>query len=151
MTGTITPSPPPYAENGTPVSDPAPPRRPTDQEKFDAEVAHDGGIFLHVLGAIGILAAIGISTIALVVASQNHTTPIVTPSTSAVALPRAPATRSVSLSVAGGDKKGPDGKMHDSYSKTNFAVRVGRPTRLVIDNKDSSPHSITSPGTGVSI
>ncbi|MDQ6607343.1 MAG: cupredoxin domain-containing protein, partial [Actinomycetota bacterium] len=42
-------------------------------------------------------------------------------------------------------------KMHDSYSKTNFAVRVGRPTRLVIDNKDSSPHSITSPGTGVSI
>jgi uncharacterized cupredoxin-like copper-binding protein len=151
MPGTITPDPRPQAENGRPVLDPAPPRRPTDQEKFDAEVARDGGIFLHVLGAIGILTAIGLSTIALVVASQNHTTPMVMPSAPVAAVPSAPVARSISLNVAGGIKKGPDGKLHDAYSKTNFAVKVGRPTRLVIDNKDSSSHSITAAGTGVSI
>jgi heme/copper-type cytochrome/quinol oxidase subunit 2 len=41
--------------------------------------------------------------------------------------------------------------MHDSFSKTDFVVKVGQPTRLRIDNADSSPHSITSAATGVSI
>jgi uncharacterized cupredoxin-like copper-binding protein len=55
------------------------------------------------------------------------------------------------LSVAGSNKRGPDGKMHDSFSKTNFAVQVGKPTQLRIDNKDEGTHSITAPGTGVAI
>jgi uncharacterized cupredoxin-like copper-binding protein len=98
-----------------------------------------------------IMAAIGMSTIALVVASQSHTATMVMPSAPVAAVPIVPAAQSISLSVAGGNKKGPDGKMHDSFSKTNFAVKVGQPTQLVIDNQDSSPHSITAPGAGVSI
>jgi len=151
MPGTITPGP---VENGRLADDPTSPRRPTDQEKFDAEVAREGGIFLHVLGAAGILTAIGLSTVALVVASGNHTTPMVMPAAPVAAVapvPAVPAARSVSLSVTGGNKKGPDGKLHDSFSKTNFAVKVGQTTRLVIDNTDSSPHSIVAAGTGVNI
>jgi uncharacterized cupredoxin-like copper-binding protein len=156
MTGTIAPGARPSANNGASAHDPEGPPRATDQEKFDAEVARDGGIFLHVLGAIGIMAAIVISTVALVVASQNHTSPMVmTPAPVAAipsaAVPTAPTARAISFSVAGSIKRGPDGKMHDAFSKTNFAVKVGQPTRLRIDNKDSSPHSITAPGTGVSI
>ena len=151
MPQTITPNSRPDTANGAPPLDLEPPRRPTDQEKFDAEVARDGGIFLHVLGAIGILTAIGLATVALVVASQNHTSPMVMPATPAATAPVAPVARSISLSVAGGNKKGPDGKLHDSFSKTNFAVKVGQRTRLVINNTDASSHSIVAAGTGVNI
>src|ERR1022692_770493 len=151
MTATMTPNAPPAPQNGASAHDPVRWLPPTDQEKFDAEVARDGGIFLHVLGAVGIMAAIVISTIALVVATQAHTSTMVMPSAPVAVVPSVPAAQSISLSVAGGNKLGPDGKMHDSFSKTNFAVKVGQPTRLVVDNKDSGPHSITAPGTGVSI
>jgi hypothetical protein len=57
----------------------------------------------------------------------------------------------IRLSVAGANKLGPDGRMHDSFSRTDFAVRVGQPVLLRITNKDSAPHSITAPATGVSI
>lgn len=57
----------------------------------------------------------------------------------------------VYLTVSPGIKPGPDGKLHDAFSITNFDVRAGVPVKLVINNTDSSPHSITSPGAGVSI
>jgi hypothetical protein len=161
MTGTTTPNARPYADNGTGDINPASSPPPTDQQKFDAEVARDGGIFLHVLGAVGIMGALALSTIALVVATQSHATTIVMPAAPVAAAPVAAApaaaapilstARTIKFSVAGGVKRGPDGKMHDAFSKTNFAVKVGKPTRMVIDNKDDSPHSITAPGTGVSI
>jgi heme/copper-type cytochrome/quinol oxidase subunit 2 len=66
------------------------------------------------------------------------------------AAPAAPA-RMLSVTVAGGNKKGPDGKLHDSFSQTEYAVKVGRPTRLRIDNRDDAPHTITSAGAGVNI
>ena len=121
-------------------------QRPTDQAKFDAEVNRNGGMFLQVLGAVGIMTAIGIATLALVVASQNHTSAMVMPSEPVAAAPSAPVAQTVSLSVAGSIKKGPDGKMHDAFSETNFAVKVGQPTRMRIDNRDASPHSITAIG-----
>ncbi|MEO8968737.1 MAG: cupredoxin domain-containing protein [Solirubrobacteraceae bacterium] len=139
------------SENGASVREPASLHLPTDQDKFDAEVNRKGGAFLQVLGAVGIVTAIGIATLALVVASQNHTSAMVMPSTPVAAVPTAPVAQTISLSVAGSIKKGPDGKMHDAFSKTNFAVKVGQPTQIQIDNKDASPHSITAPGTGVSI
>ncbi|MDQ2894525.1 MAG: cupredoxin domain-containing protein [Actinomycetota bacterium] len=139
------------SENGASVREPASLHLPTDQDKFDAEVNRRGGVFLQVLGAVGIVTAIGIATLALVVASQNHTSAMVMPSTPVAAVPTAPVAQTISLSVAGSIKKGPDGKMHDAFSKTNFAVKVGQPTQIQIDNKDASPHSITAPGTGVSI
>ena len=51
----------------------------------------------------------------------------------------------------GQNKKGPDGKLHDSFSKTEFAVKAGVPTKLRIDNKDDVMHSISSTAAGVSI
>jgi uncharacterized cupredoxin-like copper-binding protein len=144
----------PASENGASVGKPPRGLPPTDQEKFDAEVNRKGGLFLQVLGAVGIIAAIGIATVALVVASQNHSSTMLMPSAPVAAAPVAAApavARTISFSVAGSIKKGPDGKMHDAFSKTNFAVSVGKPTQMRIDNKDSSPHSITAPGTGVNI
>lgn len=153
MPGTLTPEVGPASENGASVGEPTIPHPPTDQEKFDAEVSRKGGVFLQVLAAAGIVTAIGMATVALVVASQNHTGTMVMPSApvAAAAVPSAPVAKTISLSVAGSIKKGPDGKMHDAFSRTNFAVKVGKPTQLRIDNKDSSPHSITAPGTGVNI
>lgn len=63
----------------------------------------------------------------------------------------AAAAKPISLSVAGANKKGPDGKMHDSFTKTNFAVKVNQPIRLRITNKDDAPHSITAASAGVNI
>lgn len=48
-------------------------------------------------------------------------------------------------------KPGPDGKLHDAFSVTDFVVRAGQPVKLVINNTDNGPHSITAPGTGVNI
>ncbi|MDQ6732391.1 MAG: cupredoxin domain-containing protein [Actinomycetota bacterium] len=151
MTGTLIPEAGSASENGAAVHEPARLHLPTDQDEFDAEVNRKGGVFLQVLGAIGIVTAIGIATLALVVASQNHTSAMVMPSTPVAVVPTAPVAQTISLSVAGSIKKGPDGKMHDAFSRTNFAVKVGQPTQMRIDNQDSSPHSITAPGTGVSI
>jgi hypothetical protein len=106
MPGTLIPEVGPASENGASVREPASAHPPTDQEKFDAEVSRKGGVFLQVLAAVGIVTAIGMATLALVVASQNQ---------------------------------------------TGAMVKVGKPTQMRIDNKDSSPHSITAPGTGVSI
>ena len=155
MPGTLMPEVGPASENGASGREPASLHLPTDQEKFDAEVNREGGLFLQVLGAVGIIAAIGIATLALVVASQNHSSTMIMPSAPVAAAPvaaaPAAAARTISFSVAGSIKKGPDGKMHDAFSKTNFAVSVGKPTQMRIDNKDSSPHSITAPGAGVNI
>jgi heme/copper-type cytochrome/quinol oxidase subunit 2 len=55
------------------------------------------------------------------------------------------------LTVSPGLKPGPDGKLHDAFSVTNFEVQAGQPIKLVINNTDSSPHSITAPDAGVNI
>jgi plastocyanin len=151
MTGTLMPEAGPASENGASAREPASVRLPTDQEKFDAEVSRKGGVFLQILAAVGIVTAIGMATLALVVASQHQTGAMVMSSAPVAVVPSAPAVHTISLSVAGSIKKGPDGKMHDAFSKTNFAVKAGTPTQIRIDNKDASPHSITAPGTGVSI
>lgn len=57
----------------------------------------------------------------------------------------------VYASVTPGIKPGPDGKLHDAYSITNFMVHAGQPVKLVINNTDDVPHSITSPEAGVNI
>jgi len=62
-----------------------------------------------------------------------------------------PIQHTIYLSVSPGIKPGPDGKPHDAFSVTNFTVRAGQPVKLVIDNTDSSDHSITAMGAGVNI
>lgn len=57
----------------------------------------------------------------------------------------------VYLNVSPGIKPGPDGKLHDAYSVSNFEVRAGHPVKLVINNTDDVPHSINAPDAGVNI
>jgi uncharacterized cupredoxin-like copper-binding protein len=59
--------------------------------------------------------------------------------------------RTVYLTVSPATKPGPDGKLHDAFSVTNFTVRAGQPVKLVINNTDTSDHSITAMGAGVNI
>lgn len=149
MSGTFTPQGPP-APNGAAGADPGLPPQLTDQEQFDATVDRDSKIVLQILAGVAIFAALAMSTVALVLSGGKGSTTTV--SQAAVAAAPAPVVSpTISLSVAGGNKRGPDGKLHDSFSKTNFAVKVGQPTQLRIDNKDEGTHSITSPQTGVAI
>ena len=154
MPSTLTPGGPPPAENGTSPPDAAGSPPPTDQVRFDAAVRRDGKIWLQVAGGAAILAALVMSTIALFLSANNHNTGAMMMSPAVAAAPNGsnPAgSPMIKLSVAGANKMGPDGKLHDSFSKTNFAVKVGQPTRLRIANADDVPHSITSAATGVSI
>jgi mono/diheme cytochrome c family protein len=68
------------------VRDPGQPetRRKTDQELFDEQIARASGKFIVQLGGIGILAALVLSTVALVVASHrsNTTVTVAAPSAS---------------------------------------------------------------------
>jgi heme/copper-type cytochrome/quinol oxidase subunit 2 len=71
--------------------------------------------------------------------------------TSAIASTNAGSPQRVSLSVVPGLKPGPKGEKYDAFSKTNFAVKVGKPLQLTIDNKDDVVHSITATSAGVSV
>ncbi|HET8980640.1 MAG TPA: cupredoxin domain-containing protein [Solirubrobacteraceae bacterium] len=57
----------------------------------------------------------------------------------------------VYLTVSPELKPGADGKLHDAFSVTNFDVHAGQPVKLVINNTDSTAHSINSPVAGVNI
>jgi plastocyanin len=141
----ITPAAPPSSGNGTtpPVS---------DQAQFDKVVDRDSKIVLGILGGVAILAALVMSTVALVQSSNKAVTTVTTPAAAAsvAAKPATPA-RTIEFSVDGSIKKGPDGKMHDAFSMTEFKVKAGELVALKIDNKDESPHSITSALAGVNI
>jgi heme/copper-type cytochrome/quinol oxidase subunit 2 len=126
----------------------------SDQEKFDEVVDRDSKIVLGILAGVAVLAALVMSTVALVQSSNTHSVTVtrtVTAAAVASAATPAVAAKPISLAVEGSSKKGPDGKMHDAFTKTEFAVTVGQPTQLKIDNKDDVPHSITSAEAGVSI
>ena len=59
-------------------------RRKTDQEVFDEQIARASGKFIVQLGGLGILAALVISTIALVVAANRSNTTVTVPGTPTV-------------------------------------------------------------------
>lgn len=107
---------------------------------------------MQILAGVAVLAALVMSTVALVLASAKSTTnaPAVAATAAAVVAP-VPSGAPLNVTITGSNKLGSDGKMHDSFSKTNFAVKVGQPITLRVNNTDSSPHSITSAEAGVSI
>lgn len=53
--------------------------------------------------------------------------------------------------MSAGLQPGADGKLHDASSVTNFEVHADQPMKLVINNTDSGPHSITAPAADVNI
>jgi hypothetical protein len=132
-----------------------------DQRDFDKAVDRTGKTLLEWLAGVGILAALTMSIIALAQSSGGHPSSMVARSTptpaapaAAVAPAQAPSavpTKTVTLEVIGGYKPGPDGKKHDAFTKTEFAVKVGQPLKLQINNTDDVPHSITAPVAGLNI
>ena len=102
-----------------------------------------------ILGGIAVvLALIGIDVVAVSGAQAPPPRPIVhqVKLAGAAVMPS-----TVYLTISPGIKPGVDGKLHDAFSVTNFDVRAGRPIRLVINNTDEAPHSITAPGAGVNV
>jgi plastocyanin len=131
-----------------------------DQQAFDEAVASKGKVLLQVLAGAGIVAALLMSIAALAQSGSKGETTVATrasqPSSSGSAAGSAtaaakPATNVVALKIVGSVKKGPDAKMHDAFTVTNFNVKVGQAETLKIDNTDDVPHSISSPAAGVSI
>ncbi len=129
-----------------------------DQRDFDEAVDKTGRLVLGWLAGLGIVAAVMMSMFALVKSSQKVETAAPAPAalrqtTAVTSLSEASvaAAKVVDLSVIPESKVGPDGKKHDAFTKTEFAVKVGQPIKLRIDNTDSQPHSITSPVANVSI
>ena len=125
-----------------------------DQQEFDQAVEHTGKTVLEWLAGVGIVAALAMSIVALIQSGNKSETRVVTQpavTQAAVAPTPAPVTKPVSLKILGGAKLGPDGKKHDIFTKTEFAVKVGQPLKLQIDNTDDVPHSITAPVVGVNL
>jgi len=129
-----------------------------DQAEFDDTVVKTGKTLIEVFAGLGIFAALLMSIIALSQSSEHNTVTVTSgiaePATgtsagspSAAVLPA----KLISLQIIPEGKLGPDGKKHDAYTKTEFAVKVGQTLNLKIDNTDEGEHSITSPEIGVNI
>jgi plastocyanin len=128
-----------------------------DQLEFDHTVEKQGKTVLEILAGVAVVAALGMSTVALLRSGQTTKigiapaalnqpvaavpTPITTP---------VPA-KTIYSKVVTESKMGPDHVMHDAFTNTEFAVKVGQPVKLTIDNTDEGEHSITSPVAGVNI
>lgn len=132
-------------------------RERVDQQEFDEAVERNGKVILEILAGIGIVAALIMSMVALVQSGERHETTVTVAKTvaaapgSATSSSAATTPQAVDVKVVGGAKRGPDGKKHDMFTKTDFSVKAGQPLRLRIDNTDDVPHSITAPAAGVDI
>jgi hypothetical protein len=128
-----------------------------DQAEFDAAVNRDGKVVLEILAGVGVVAALLMSIVALNQSSEHNTVTITSgaaaPATSSTpsGAPASIPAKTIALKVVAGGKLGPDKIMHDTFSKTEFAVKVGQKLDLRIDNTDEGEHSITSPEIGVNI
>jgi hypothetical protein len=127
-----------------------------DQAQFDDTVEKTGKTVLEVFAGLGIFAALLMSIIALNQSSEHNTVTITsgvaaTATGSTAAANAALPAKVVSLKIIAGGKLGPDKIMHDTFTATEFAVKVGQKLDLKIDNTDEGEHSITSPQIGVNI
>jgi plastocyanin len=103
------------------------------------------------LGAIGVVLALVAVDVALVGGLQSPASAHTRPATQMVMVSGADVHPVVYLSATPAIKPGPDGKLHDAFSVTNFYVHVGQPVKLVINNTDTVAHSINAPSAGVNI
>jgi heme/copper-type cytochrome/quinol oxidase subunit 2 len=134
----------------------------------DAEVsAFTSKVVVGFFGALGLVATIIVAIAVIVACSINRPTlislkgqPTVTRAAAVSSGAAKPVAATfvdqrvqtvVYLSVSPGIKPGADGKLHDAWSQTDFAVHVGQPVKLVVNNTDDVPHSISSPAAGVNI
>jgi heme/copper-type cytochrome/quinol oxidase subunit 2 len=134
------------------AASPSPNEPPTSQELNDraerrATLALFAGIVA--LATVGVLVAV----IANSVMGHRHHAAMMSTGANFAPAAKAPvaAVQPVSLSVVPGGKLGPKGERYDAFTKTDFAVKVGQPVKLTIDNRDDVIHSITSTAAGVGI
>jgi len=106
---------------------------------------------LKALAGAGILAAVLLSLIALARSGERQEAHAASQYAAEQAAALPPVAKMVALSVIPEYKKGPEGEKHDAFTTTEFAVRVGQPQQLKIDNTDTVPHSITAPEANVKI
>jgi hypothetical protein len=106
---------------------------------------------LKTLVGAGILAAVLLSMVALVQSSERDEARAASQIAAEQAAALPPVAKLVVLKIIPEGKLGPEGEKHDAFTTTEFAVRAGQPQQLRIDNTDTVPHSITSPGAGVNI
>jgi hypothetical protein len=59
--------------------------------------------------------------------------------------PTSSEAQQVSLTVVGGIKLAPDGKLHDAFSPADFTVTQNRPVQVTVYSYDDAPHSMTAP------
>ena len=125
------------------------------QREFGDAAARRFG--LRALAGAGVLAAVVMSAVALITVAERNQASATSPLAAQQAPPTTPADASgapakvIDVEVIPEGKKGPEGKMHDDFTVTEFHVTVGQPVTLRINNTDTVPHSITSPEAGVSI
>ena len=128
-----------------------------------------GKIALEVLAGLGIFAAVVMSMVALIQTGQAAGTgtasarapaaamspaamsPAAMSPSASTAVAAAAAPKVVDLKIVPEGKKGPEGKLHDVFTVTEFHVNVGQSVTLHVDNTDTAPHSITSAAAGVNI
>lgn len=106
---------------------------------------------LKALAGAGIVAAVLMSSVALIHSSEKTEARAASRQAAEQIAALPPVARSVALAVHPEFKPGPEGEKHDAFTVTEFSVRAGQPQQLRIDNYDTVPHSITSPGAGVNI
>ena len=106
---------------------------------------------LRALAGAGILAAVLMSTVALIQSSERDEARAASQAAAEQAAALPPVAKAVDLSVFAEYKRGPEGEKHDAFTTTEFAVRAGQPQQLRIDNTDSVPHSITAPEASINI
>jgi uncharacterized cupredoxin-like copper-binding protein len=125
------------------------PNIPQDGAKVTTPGDRTSRITIAAMAAVGaVLALIAIDVVVINGAQAAPARPIV----QVMKMSGAPAVLPVVyLTVSPGVKPGPDGKLHDAFSVTNFNVHAGQPVKLVINNTDTAPHSINAPTAGVNI
>ena len=124
------------------------------QREFGEAAARRFG--LRALAGAGVLAAVVMSAVALItVAERNQASatsqPLASQAPTTLASAAGAPAKVIDVEVIAEGKKGPEGKLHDDFTVTEFHVTVGQPVTLRIDNTDTVPHSITSPEAGVNI
>jgi plastocyanin len=128
-----------------------------DQQEFDHTVEKQGKTVLEILAGVAVVAALGMSTVALLRSGQTTRIGIAPASLNqpiaAVPTPitTAPPATTIHTTIVPGSKIGPDGIKHDAFTNTDFSVKAGQTVKLVINNTDEGEHSITSPVAGVNI
>ncbi len=125
---------------------------------FERAHSGNGKLLAEALAGLGVVAALTMSAVALANKGQGtegtaRPDANLTPAEALASITPAELTAAkvVDTSIIPESKLGPGGVKHDAYTTTEFAVKVGQPLKLRIDNTDNQPHSITAPEANVNI